>query len=142
MLPEGAVFDLVTGTSPYLRPGTATEPRGIQRGPCHFEQRGGVEEYCAAAARLVAPKGRFVTCAAAAQVERVVRAAAMAGMVVERRRDVIPREGKGALFSVYCLRRASEVDEVSVDGPLIVRDANWRRTPACIAMRQAMGMPP
>lgn len=142
MFPEGGVFDLVTGTPPYLRPGTATEPRGVQRGPCHFEQRGGIEEYCAVAARLVTRNGRFATCAAAAQADCVSRAAATAGMAVERRRDVIPRQGKGPLFSVYCLRHAGEVDEVTVERPLVVRDASGRRTPECLALREEMGMPP
>jgi SAM-dependent methyltransferase len=36
-------FDLVTGTPPYLPRGTATEPARPDRGPWHFEHRGGIE---------------------------------------------------------------------------------------------------
>ena len=70
VLAPGAAFDLVTGTPPYLRPGTATPSRRAQRGPAHLELRGGIEAYCLAAARWLAPGGRFVTCAATAQLRR------------------------------------------------------------------------
>ena len=33
-----------------------------QRGPCRFEFRGGVEDYCEVAKRWLAPQGRFVVC--------------------------------------------------------------------------------
>ncbi len=140
-LPEGRVFDLVTGTPPYLAPGTAHESPRIQWAGCHLEQRGGVEEYCAAAARLLAPGGWFVTCAGSSQGERVQRGAEGGGLVVARRRDVVPRAGKDVLFSVYGLR-AGPAGESVADEPLVVRDASGRRTEAFRALRGAMGMPP
>jgi tRNA1Val (adenine37-N6)-methyltransferase len=142
LTPEGAAFDVVTGTPPYLPPGTATEPRRPQQAPCHIEQRGGIEAYCTAAARLLAPGGRFVTCHAAAQTQRVEAAAAAAGLAVQRRRDIIPRTGKAALFSVYAMRRKEEVEEFSVVAPLIVRDEGGQRTTEFRAVRSEMGMPP
>ncbi len=75
VLRPGAAFDLMTGTPPYLRPGTATPSARMQRGPAHLELRGGIEAYCLAAARWLAPGGRFVACAAAAQLRRVSEAA-------------------------------------------------------------------
>jgi tRNA1(Val) A37 N6-methylase TrmN6 len=141
-LPERAVFDLVTGTPPYLPPGTAHASLRTQWIGCHLEQRGGVEDYCAAAARLLAPGGWFVTCAGSAQGERVHAGAARAGLVVVRRRDVVPRAGKGVLFSVYALRTASEGPGCVTDEPLVVRDPAGRRTAAFRALRGAMGMPP
>jgi tRNA1Val (adenine37-N6)-methyltransferase len=138
---EGATFSLVTGTPPYLRPGTATEPRREQQGPCHIEHRGGIEAYCAAAARLLDAGARFVVCHAAGQRDRTVAAARMAGLAVEYRRDVIPRTGKGALFSVYSMRRASEIMSSVVLSPLVVRDANGQRTAEFRVLRQEMGMP-
>ena len=107
LLPAAA-FDLVAGTPPYLRVGRATPPSREQRGPCHLELRGGIEDYCVAAARWLAPGGRFVVCQAAVQVDRVTVAACNAGLGVEARLDVVPREGKAALFSVYGMQRASE----------------------------------
>jgi tRNA1(Val) A37 N6-methylase TrmN6 len=138
----GATFALVTGTPPYLDPAAATAPVRVQCGPCHLEYRGGIEAYCGAAARWMAPAGRFVTCAAAAQVERVTRAAASTGLAVERRLDVIPREGKAALFSVYAMRRASGTEPSLVEPPLVVRDRAGRRTTAFRLVRDTMGMPP
>jgi tRNA1(Val) A37 N6-methylase TrmN6 len=138
----GAGFDLVTATPPYLTPGTATEPVRVQQAGCHFEHRGGIEAYAVAAARCLAPGGRFVTCAAAAQRDRVRAAAAAAGLAVERRLDVIPRAGKPVLFAVYALRRAAEVARTTVAPPLVVRDARGRWTEAFAAVRRQMGMPP
>lgn len=135
-------FDLVTGTPPYLRPGEGAESHRPQFGPCHFEHRGGLEAYCDAAARLLAPDGAFVLCAGAAQHDRMLDAARRAGLVVARRRQVVPRDGKAALFSVYALRRAPHI-ATAVDGPpLIVRDRDGHRTPDFIALRADMGMPP
>lgn len=142
LFPADVGFDLVTGTPPYLPPGNATQSHHVQRAPCHFEHRGGIEAYCTAAARLLAPGGHFVACAAAGQVARVTDAAARVGLGVERRRDVIPKEGKGALFSVYAMRRAPEVSGLRVEPALTVRDASGRRTEAFRALRHEMGMPP
>jgi len=145
VLPESGAFDLVTGTPPYLPPGTATESRRIQWAPCHFEHRGGIEAYCQTAARLMAPGGCFVVCAAATQAARVAASTAAAGLGMVRYLEVIPRQGKGALFRVYVMRH--QIDGASapnprVDPPLVVRDAAGRRTEQFRIVRCAMGMPP
>jgi len=141
VLAAGARFALVTGTPPYLPSGTATVSRRVQRADCHVERRGGIEAYCAAAARWLAPGGCFVACAAAAAVERVAAAASAAELAIARRLDVVPRAGKAALFSVYAMRREKEEGTV-VEGPLVVRDVAGGRTRAFGAVRRAMGMPP
>ncbi len=142
VLPPGAAFDLVTGTPPYLRPGTATPSRRTQCGPAHLELRGGIEAYCLAAARWLAPGGRFVACAATAQLGRVFEAATAAGLHVTRRLEVIPRAGKAALFSVHVMRPGRSASSPALDPPLVVRDAAGQRTPAFRALRERMGMPP
>jgi len=142
MLPEGPIFDLVTGTPPYLPTGTATESERIQRGPCHFEHRGGIEAYCTAAARLLAAGGRFVTCASIGQADRVARGAEAAGLATASRLDVVPREGKRPLFSVYSMALASEGAVKPRTGALAVRDRSGRRTLAFGKLRAEMGMPP
>jgi len=141
-LSDGAVFNVVTGTPPYLPRGSATEPLREQQAPCHIELRGGIEDYCAAAARVLAPGARFVVCHAAGQRVRVLAAAQRAGLGVERRRDVIPRAGKGALFTVYAMRRTSELASCDVLPPLVVRAANGQRTDEFRTLRHQMGMPP
>jgi tRNA1(Val) A37 N6-methylase TrmN6 len=136
---EGAEFDLVTATPPYLPPGTGREPTRPLQAPCHIEQRGGIEAYCHAAAPLLAPGARFVVCHAGAQVSRVEAAAEASGLAIENRMDVIPRSGKAALFSVYCMRR----DRVpaAVRPPLVVRDHCGQWTAQFRALRSDTGMP-
>ena len=56
-------FDLITGTPPYFPPGTGLESDHVQRGPCRFEHRGGVEAYCDAAAPRCWPRARRWCCA-------------------------------------------------------------------------------
>jgi tRNA1(Val) A37 N6-methylase TrmN6 len=135
-----APFDLVTGTPPYIPLGAGRASDRPQRAPCRLERRGGVEDYCAAAARLLAPGAVFVTCAGAGQAPRVAAGAAAAGLEIARRRDVVPRQGKDPLFAVYALCR--DTVERVVEPPLVVRDGDGRRTAEFEALRAAMGMPP
>ena len=149
VVPEGAIFDLVTGTPPYLPPGTSRESLRVQCGPCRIEHRGGIEDYCAAAARLLVPGGWFVTCAGGTQSERVHAAARAAGLRVVRSRDVVPRVGKAPLLAVHALQRvgvassscAGASQRVAPLPSLTVRDAHGAWTPEFRALRRDMGMP-
>ena len=137
-LPDSASVDLVTGTPPYLPPGTAREPRRPLQLACHIEQRGGIEDYCRAAAHLLAPDGRFVVCHPSAA--RVARAAAASSLAISTRMEVIPRAGKAALFSVFAIQPAPAT---AVALPrLIVRDGDGQWTEQFRALRSDMGMPP
>jgi tRNA1(Val) A37 N6-methylase TrmN6 len=138
-IPEGAAFDLVTATPPYLPVGSAHGSSRMQWSGCHLELRGGVEEYCEAAARLLAPDGWFVTCAGAMQDERVRRGARRAGMHVVRRRGVVPRSGKRPLFAVWAMSHQARA--ATAEAPLVVRDRDGRWTDAFLVVRAAMGMP-
>jgi tRNA1(Val) A37 N6-methylase TrmN6 len=133
-------FDLVTGTPPYLRRGAATEPACAERGPWHFEHRGGIEAYCAAAAPLLASGAPLVVCAGAAQEARVAAGAAAAGLAARRRVAVVPRAGKRPLFAVWVLRVGAAPARAAAER-LVVRDARGAWTPAFRAVRRAMGMP-
>lgn len=53
----------------------------------------------------------------------------------------MPRAGKPALFLLHSMGLAGEVGECRVDPPLVVRDAQGRRTPECLSMREAFGIP-
>jgi len=143
VLPETVAFDLVTGTPPYLTPGHATRSRRVQCGPCHFEERGGVEAYCDVAARALTPCGRFVMCAAALQHERVARGAVAAGLAIEHGVAVIPRAEKDELFAVHVMRRTVDPSDPRVVLPaeVVVRDRAGQWTPAFAALRASMGMP-
>ncbi len=142
VVPEGPAFDLVTGTPPYLRLGTARESRRVQKGPCNFEHRGGIEAYATAAARALAPDGAFVVCEQASQDARAHAAAAAAGLTVARSLAVVPRAGKSPLFSVHEMRRPHGARPHETLAPLVVRDARGARTPAFRALRGDMGLPP
>jgi tRNA1(Val) A37 N6-methylase TrmN6 len=140
--PEGAVFDLVTGTPPYFPHGTGHQSSHVQRAPARFEHRGGVEAYVDAAARLLAPGGVFVACQAAIQADRVEPAMRAAGLSIVRWMDIVPREGKPPLVVVFACRRASEAGARVDDPPLVVRDRDLRWTPAFAQLRLDMGLPP
>ncbi|WP_437602080.1 methyltransferase [Sorangium sp. So ce590] len=133
--------ELVTGTPPYLPVGTGIESDRVQRGPCRFEHRGGVEDYCLVAARLLAPGAPFVACASARQRGRVEAAAAAAGLALEAWRDVVPKEGRAALFSVYALRRAGDAASCRDEAPLVLRGPDGRFTEEHNALLRTMGMP-
>jgi tRNA1Val (adenine37-N6)-methyltransferase len=135
-------FDLITGTPPYFSRGEGTESDRVQRAPCRFEHRGGLGDYCRAAARLMAPGAALVACAAALQFATVEPAARAAGLAVERWREIVPRAGKAPLLATFSLRHATlaspRVDEAS----LVVRDGGGRWTAEFLRVRDAMGMPP
>jgi hypothetical protein len=82
-----------------------------------------------------------VLCAAPGQVRRLEEAAPLAGLYLERRRDLVPRTGKPPLFSVFVLRAGSATAPVVTEPPLEARDARGERTAALRALRAAMGMP-
>lgn len=130
--------DLVTGTPPYLPLGTASASPDPQRAAARIELRGGVEDYLAAAARVLSRDGVVVLCSDGRAPERVVRGAAAASLTPVRRVDIVPRVGKSALFSVWTCARESR-------GPLVhdevvMRDANGERTEASQGMRRAFGL--
>ena len=133
--------DLVTGTPPYFPGGTGTESERPQCAPCRFEHRGGVEDYVAAAAGLLAPAGVFVACAPARDRDRVARSAGQCALAVETWRDVVPRAGKPPLVSVFSMRRGAAARPPVEHAPLVVRGADRRWTPEFRALRNDMGMP-
>jgi tRNA1(Val) A37 N6-methylase TrmN6 len=137
ILANEAPFDLVTATPPYLPPGTGRHATRPQQAYCNIEQRGGIEAYCRAAARVLAADGRFVVCHA--DPRRVARAASETELTIACAMEVIPRIGKAALFSVYSLQRAPMRTTTLL--PLVVRDDEGQWTDEFRAVRSAMGMP-
>ena len=133
---------LVTGTPPYLPLGTASASPDPQRAAARIELRGGVEDYLAAAARVLTPEGVVVLCSDGRAPARVVRGAAAAGLSPVRRLDVVPRAGRSPLFSVWTCARAPR-GALEHDA-LVMRDERGERTEASHAMRRAfgLGMPP
>ena len=135
-------FDLVTGTPPYFPVGAGPESDHVQRAPCRFEHRGGIEAYCLAAAPLLAPGAPFIACQAWNQRERVEPAARAAGLRLVRWREIVPRAGKEPLLCIFATRAIEHAEPLAIDPPLVVRDERGRRTEEFVAARAAMGMPP
>jgi tRNA1Val (adenine37-N6)-methyltransferase len=138
-LPLGASrdFDLITGTPPYFPPDSAIEAEDEQRAFARIEYRGGVEAYIGAGARLLAPAGALVLCGDARVGERTTSAAAEAGLFVIARLDVVPRVGKGPLFSVWTLSFADAPCAVST---LTLRGASGEPTADAALLREFSGM--
>ncbi|MBI5487769.1 MAG: methyltransferase [Deltaproteobacteria bacterium] len=134
--------DLVTGTPPYLPRGSGTESSRPQFGPCHFEHRGGVEDYLRAASELLGDGAVFVGCAAARQRTRVEAAAMGGGLAMESWLEVVPRDGKAPLFAVFSLRHGGGAPSPPVPPPLVVRDRSGCWTPEFAILREEMGLPP
>jgi len=142
VLRAGPRYQLVTGTPPYFPTSAGPQSTHIQRGPCRFEHRGGIEDYCQAAAPVLAEGAPFVACEAWSQRERVEPAGRAAGLGLVRWREVVPRQGKPPLLCIFALRASDHAEPLQTLPPLVVRDASGHRTSALMAIRSAMGMPP
>ena len=135
----GATFDLVTGTPPYFPPDTAVDAMDEQRAYARIEYRGGVEDYLAAGARLLAPAGVMVLCGDARADSRVERGAAAAGLAIHARCEVIPHVGRPALFSIWTASRHPAAR--CALSTLTIRDAEGKRTDEAIALSAFSGFP-
>jgi tRNA1Val (adenine37-N6)-methyltransferase len=145
-------FDLVTGSPPYF-PNPAVEKwesKHPQKQACRFELRGTVADYCAAAARHLAPGGLFacVFPHEPAQRARVESGAQAAGLVIVRRRPVVFREGDEALIALFAMMRASDLpewfreQETWVEPALVIRRRDGGVHPEYSAVKLAIGLSP
>ncbi|TVQ92981.1 MAG: SAM-dependent methyltransferase [Deltaproteobacteria bacterium] len=132
-------FQLITGSPPYLPPTGGILPAHPQKAGARFELRGSVYDYCQAAARWLAPDGRFAFVMLAAD-PRTEDAPIQAGLHVVERLDVTFRHGKPPHVAVLVCAHRSAIDP---DRPrqtlhLTVRDAEGNETPELLAFRRAM----
>ena len=135
-------FDFVTGSPPYFVPGSGTPCADPARTAAHFELRGGVEAYARAAATALAPEGLFFCCAPANPPERARAALEGAGLSPLFLQPVVPRAGRPPFLVLLVARprRAGSPPPVEA-GPLVLRDAQGRRSLAQIAIREWTGIP-
>ncbi len=149
-LADCAPFDLVMGSPPYFLMDAGVHGDHPQKIACRFEVRGGVEAYCEAAARMLAPGGMFACVFPArevAQLERVRAAAAAAGLIIVRWRQVIFREGQGVDLALFGMWRAQDLPPLMHprswrEPDLIVRDAHGVLHPEYDAVKLSFGFPP
>ncbi|HEY2030743.1 MAG TPA: methyltransferase, partial [Myxococcales bacterium] len=113
-------FDLITASPPYFAVKDGLVSADPQRAAARFELHGGVDDYCAAAARALAPAGRFIFCFPTPQSARAVAACERAGLQVLAMRDVVPRATLPPLFSLFACARHAErptvVEEPALGG--------------------------
>jgi tRNA1Val (adenine37-N6)-methyltransferase len=142
LVPESRAFDLVTGSPPYFDEAAGVVSDRPQRGPCRFEQRGGVEGYAAAGARALAEHGVMAIVHTWAERERVERAAGEAGLDVVATRPVAFREGREPHLGLYELAHRGARARAPAPEALVIRDARDARSGEYSAAREWMGFPP
>lgn len=98
-VPEVGVFDLVTGSPPYIPLGKGVVSPHPQRAGARMELRGTIADYAVTAARALAPGGRFVVCFPAAD-PRGVAAISAAGLHLRVRQDIVFRPYEPPLISI------------------------------------------
>jgi tRNA1Val (adenine37-N6)-methyltransferase len=143
VVPAEAVFDLVTGSPPYFDEADGVVSDRPQRGPCRFEQRGGVEGYALAGGRALAPGGVMALVHTWAARARVAAAAEGAGLALVASQPVAFREGRAPHLGLYELARAGvRLAEPEPRAVLVVREAGGARAAPYSAAREWMGFPP
>jgi len=136
-------FPLVTGSPPYFDVSAGIVPSDSQKAHARFELRGDVRDYARAARRHLEDNGLFVLCFPFPQKERALAALRAEGFTRIAQRDVVPREGLPALFSVFACRvGAPGQSEDAVDEPFVVRHSDGSHTQAMHDVRARFGWPP
>lgn len=156
ILGDDEAFDVVMGSPPYfpLTDGVLSEhPQKVE---CRFEARGDVRDYCARAARHLAPGGMFFVVFPKNQEARLLQGVESAGFAVLRSRAVVFREGEAPLLSLYQmgasehfppalfekLKRADGVNLGWEEPPLVIRRRNGEVHPEYAVAKLAIGFPP
>ena len=115
LLPPDSTFHCITANPPFTKLGTGPLCQDEQRTYARFELRGGIEEYCDCAAKLLAPDGRFVVAFWHKDdgLSRVKCAAAASGLQIKRRTDVIGGAPDNTVphISVFELVKGQEEEE-------------------------------
>jgi len=149
ILREDGKFDLVTGSPPYFPPDAGVKSEHPQRLACRFELRGTVADYCAVAAKHLAPGGFFACIfpTEQAQFARVEQGAGAADLVIVRKRPVIFRDGEPPLVALFGLMRSEDLPEwfrgqTWEEPPLIIRTRKGEIHPEYSAVKLAIGFPP
>lgn len=132
-------FDLVTGSPPYFDPAAGTLCKDPARAAAHFELRGGIEAYARAAAAVLRRGGQFICCAGAEPEGRARAALAAAGLGPAWICPVAPRQGKDP-FLLLLAGGPGWSEPTEEEAPLVLRDAEGRRTPEHRAIRAWTGL--
>ena len=140
-------FDLILGSPPYFPPGSGIEGDHPQKVACRFEMRGDIADYCAVAARHLAPGGVFTCVFVEEQRSRLEASARNASLVIVRRRPIVFREGDEPLVTLFVLARRDDLpdavrERVWVEPPLVIRTRTGLVHPEYAAVKLSVGFPP
>lgn len=143
-------FDLVLGSPPYFPLEDGVHGDHPQKVACRFEVRGDIADYCATAAKHLAPGGLFACVFPVdppQQLQRVLDGAARAGLSLVKRRDVVLKEGAPPLLGLFAMVRATDLPEAFrgktwVEPPLTIRTASGAVHPEYSAVKLSFGFPP
>jgi len=149
ILRDGEKFDLITGSPPYFPPDAGVPSEHPQKLACRFELRGTIADYCATAAKHLAPGG-FFACVfphETAQLARVAAAAKNSNLVMVRKRPVIFREGDPALIALFGFMRTEDLPpwfrgQTWTEPELVIRARDGKIHPEYSAVKLAIGFPP
>jgi len=101
----GGGFDVVTANPPYLPAGAGALPRHVQKAYCRHELRGGLLDFCRAAASQLAPGGRFCLVHAAHRAAEVLRTLTASGFTLRHRADILARGRRKSVALVCSLQQ-------------------------------------
>ncbi len=148
-------FDLITGSPPYFGLDQGITSSHDQKLHCRFEVRGDVTDYMRVGAAHLAPGGVMALVfpvRPAHQLERVIKGAREAGLLVLRRQDVVLKEGEPALLGLFLLGRATdfppawshgfERGEYFQDDALVIRKKDGSVTTQYSLFKMEIGFPP
>ncbi|MFW2388674.1 MAG: tRNA1(Val) (adenine(37)-N6)-methyltransferase [Polyangiales bacterium] len=132
-------FDLVTGSPPYFPLGTGVLPADAQRRACRFEERGGVEAYVGAAARVLGARARLYVVFQTRGSRRVMEAAGREQLHLSGRADFAMRaDDREPFLSVF------ELSREAVESPhrfrCAVRDADGEVSAEYQKLRVELGV--
>lgn len=143
-------FDLILGSPPYFPQGSGLEGDHPQKIACRFELRGSIDDYCAVAARHLAPAAWFACVFPVhpdEQHERVKHAAKRAGLTIVRWRPVQLREDERPLLGLFAMVRSTDLPEPMrirswEEPPLTIRTRAGAVHPEYTAVKMSFGFPP
>ena len=150
VLRDEELFHLVLGSPPYFPLDAGEHGDHPQKIACRFEVRGDISHYCQTAAKHLAPGGWFACVFPVQpphQLDRVLAAAASAGLAIVKRRDVALKEGEPPLLGLFVMTRATDLPE-SFRGKtwgepvLTIRRTDGTVHPEYSAIKLSFGFPP
>ncbi|CAJ1438254.1 unnamed protein product [Effrenium voratum] len=133
----GKNFDVVTANPPYFTSTCGNLPKNQQKAHCRHELRGGVLQFCSAAAHTMAPGASFCLIHATPRMSDVLAALERCRFAIRRRVDVLWR---GNCKSVALVCSLGEPKGQPAAETLQVQEPDGRWSPAYLDICAEMGL--